>query len=318
MGVLTGPAQAASQQDWDECSGNDVTRSIPACSRIIGDLNENTQNRVDGFLFRAGAHLSQGDFDQAIADYAEAITLTPRNAVAYLGRAVAYFHKGDRDRAILDYSIADKIDSNNVARIAATNKEIEDIGASARASPPSPSALAFVDQLPQIGSPPAPAGTVSLTPQQAACGQAMQTCVDGCNSNANAKSTNGSNLAQAMIALDAMNCVTKFCQPFGGACESGAITPAQLAKASNPQERSDLPASINANLPPAAESNVSAPSNRNSPTRTQPQKHQHASLGRCVYPPCLGHCNIIEWCIWFRARCPPTNSVVIACRLDGH
>jgi Tfp pilus assembly protein PilF len=74
----------ANQRDWDECTG------------------KSAQNRADAYLFRANAHVVEGSFDQAIADYGEAIRLAPQNVVAYAGRAVAYFHKGDRDHAVID------------------------------------------------------------------------------------------------------------------------------------------------------------------------------------------------------------------------
>jgi hypothetical protein len=92
---------------------------------------------------------------------------------------------------------------------------------------------------------------------------------------------------------------------------------------SNPAGRSDLPAPNNGDPSPTGQSIAPAPSNGNSPARTQPPRHQSntnlkSGAGRCVWPPCFGHCNIIEWCIWFRARCPPSNAYVVACQRDGH
>lgn len=154
--LFTGPALAASQQDWDGCQSKDPARAIPACSAIIPDETETPQSRADAYVFRAGAYMAQGNADRAIADYSEALKLTPRNVVAYVSRALAEFHKGDKASAILDYSIADKLDSASVAQIASGNPDVQQIADAARASPPPASALALVDQLPRSVAPPPP------------------------------------------------------------------------------------------------------------------------------------------------------------------
>jgi predicted negative regulator of RcsB-dependent stress response len=50
------------------------------------------------------AYYDQEDYDQAIADYTEAIRMHPGYAPAYVGRGNAYSKKGDYDRAIADYT----------------------------------------------------------------------------------------------------------------------------------------------------------------------------------------------------------------------
>ena len=47
-----------------------------------------------------------GEYDDAIADYNEAIRLDPSNADAHRGRGNAYYSKGEYDRAISDYNEA--------------------------------------------------------------------------------------------------------------------------------------------------------------------------------------------------------------------
>jgi tetratricopeptide (TPR) repeat protein len=153
--ALAGPALAASPQDRSECAADDPVRAIPACSRIIPDQDESAQGRADAYALRARAYLAQGNVARAIADCSEAIKLTPRNVAAYVRRALGYFRNSDRDRAILDYSIADKLDAAAVARMAAADPQVEEVAAAARASPPSPAALALiVDQLSAAAQPP--------------------------------------------------------------------------------------------------------------------------------------------------------------------
>jgi TPR repeat len=133
-------AFAVDQKDWDECGGADKSLALAACSRIVGSGTTSPQDRADAYLFRAGAYVAQGGFDQAIADYTEAVRLAPQNIVAYAGRAVAYFHKGDRDHAVLDYNTANRLDASGMARLAGANQEIAAIAATVLNSvPPGPS-----------------------------------------------------------------------------------------------------------------------------------------------------------------------------------
>jgi Flp pilus assembly protein TadD len=46
------------------------------------------------------------DYDLAISDFTEAISLEPRSTAGYWGRGMAYADKGDYDKAIADYTEA--------------------------------------------------------------------------------------------------------------------------------------------------------------------------------------------------------------------
>jgi tetratricopeptide (TPR) repeat protein len=54
--------------------------------------------------------LEKGDSDRAIADFTQAIQLSPKYTQAYNNRGVAYFERGDIDRAIADYTQAIELD----------------------------------------------------------------------------------------------------------------------------------------------------------------------------------------------------------------
>jgi len=154
--LAAGPAFAASQEDWNGCQSKDPKVAIPACSAIIPDESESPQNRADAYAYRAAQYLAQGNVERAIADYSEALKLTPRNVTAYVSRALAEMRQGDKDHAILDYSIADKIDSGAVARIASGNPDVQRLADAARASPPPAGALSEVDHLREAVAPPPP------------------------------------------------------------------------------------------------------------------------------------------------------------------
>jgi tetratricopeptide (TPR) repeat protein len=49
------------------------------------------------------------EYDQAIADYTEAIRLKPTDAIAFYNRGQAYKAKGDTDRAAQDFASAEKL-----------------------------------------------------------------------------------------------------------------------------------------------------------------------------------------------------------------
>jgi tetratricopeptide (TPR) repeat protein len=61
------------------------------------------------------ASYAKGDFDQAIADFDQAILLDPNNARAYNNRGNSWDDKGDHERALADYDEAIGIDPNNAA-----------------------------------------------------------------------------------------------------------------------------------------------------------------------------------------------------------
>ena len=63
--------------------------------------------------------LASNEYDQALADFDEAIRLNPAYAPAYASRAQAWVKKHYRDREIADYTEAIKLDPKNVSYRAA-------------------------------------------------------------------------------------------------------------------------------------------------------------------------------------------------------
>jgi lipoprotein NlpI len=92
-----------------QCSGrNGVSpdRRIAGCTALIGSGDESEIDLVSDYVSRGNAHADRQDFDQAIADYGEALSRNPTRAAVYYDRAAAWRMKGDYDKAIADYDRA--------------------------------------------------------------------------------------------------------------------------------------------------------------------------------------------------------------------
>lgn len=100
------PAFGASRKDHDNCNGQDPDRMIAGCTRIINDASEAPKTRSIAHLSRALAWQRKAERDKALSDYAEAIRLTPDEALPYNNRAILWRELGDVDRAIADFDEA--------------------------------------------------------------------------------------------------------------------------------------------------------------------------------------------------------------------
>jgi tetratricopeptide (TPR) repeat protein len=110
---------AASQALRGNCGNPDPDISIAACTKKITLDTAELKSGSDIIPQAAVAHLatdydsrgvayaSKGLYDQAIADFNQAISLSPRTfPVAYLNRGSAYDHQGLDEKAIVDYTTA--------------------------------------------------------------------------------------------------------------------------------------------------------------------------------------------------------------------
>jgi tetratricopeptide (TPR) repeat protein len=114
--ALAVPAAAQTSRDIAWCNGKGGAtpdQVIRGCTALIESGRESRRNRVVSHANRATAYHDKGDYDQAIADYDEAIRLDPSDAEVFNSRGVAHHHKGDYDQAIADYSEAIRLDPKN-------------------------------------------------------------------------------------------------------------------------------------------------------------------------------------------------------------
>jgi tetratricopeptide (TPR) repeat protein len=82
-----------------------------ACAGLPGRPRP-ASNRVEEHYHRGQASAEMGDYDQAIAEFSQALIRNPNFAEAYWSRGVAYALKGDHDRAIQNYDEALALNSN--------------------------------------------------------------------------------------------------------------------------------------------------------------------------------------------------------------
>lgn len=108
LGVSTG-AQAQHSENWDRCANKasafTIDVRIEACTTLLrGDLPP----KVTAMAFnnRAIAFEEKRDYDQAIADFTDAIRLAPDYSRAFYNRGTVYSARQDYEHAIADYSEA--------------------------------------------------------------------------------------------------------------------------------------------------------------------------------------------------------------------
>jgi tetratricopeptide (TPR) repeat protein len=85
--------------------------------RAIADYDEAirlTPENWSALYERGSAWSAKSEYERAIADFSEAIRLKPDYALAYKDRGIAWAGKGDRVRAIADYSEAIRLDPKQV------------------------------------------------------------------------------------------------------------------------------------------------------------------------------------------------------------
>src|SRR5215217_6215089 len=101
--LLAMPALATTPADRGECAASaDKPGGGAACSRIIDDASVSVAERVRAFKNRGRGFFNGKDYDRAIADYGEAIKLSPKDASAFAHRCEAYESKEDHVAAIAD------------------------------------------------------------------------------------------------------------------------------------------------------------------------------------------------------------------------
>lgn len=105
-GLILAAGAAASQngdQDRTRCAGANPSLAISGCTAVIERGHETNDSLAVVFHYRGNAYLDKGDYDHAIADFAQAIRLNPNLPQSFYDRGRAYLAKRDYRRAIADF-----------------------------------------------------------------------------------------------------------------------------------------------------------------------------------------------------------------------
>lgn len=104
--VVTGrriAAQGAPRRgDWNACTVNDPSQKLSECKRLANKGAKDVRLRADAHLSDGLKHAWEGDLDEAIVSFDQAIAAAPDLSVAYLNRGLAYDRRGESARAIAD------------------------------------------------------------------------------------------------------------------------------------------------------------------------------------------------------------------------
>ena len=99
-------AEAAKDNDWDKAVN---------AFRKAADLDRKHAKNLSAVLQqRAVAYMSQQQFPEAIADFSEALKITPKDPSIYERRAYVEMKLNDLDKALADYSEAIKLNPDEV------------------------------------------------------------------------------------------------------------------------------------------------------------------------------------------------------------
>jgi len=83
------------------------------CNTTSGEPGKADVSDSSACIQRGKAYLKQGDYDEAINEFTEAVRFDPGSSLAYAGRGDAYRLQGQNDNAIKDLNKAIKLDQGN-------------------------------------------------------------------------------------------------------------------------------------------------------------------------------------------------------------
>src|SRR5271170_3306736 len=99
LAVAAYPGSAQQSPDWQRCVNEGAELApdlqINGCTAVIQSGRETQKNLAIAYSNRGAVYSDEKDYDRAIADYDQAITLDPQNAAPYNNRGNAYRNKRD-------------------------------------------------------------------------------------------------------------------------------------------------------------------------------------------------------------------------------
>jgi tetratricopeptide (TPR) repeat protein len=108
-------AGGAAADDSEDCRVKSGPVAIEACDRVINSSRSTKQQIIDAHINRGQEYYTAKDYDRAIADFDIAISMGPREPIAYGNRGNCWYVKKEYDRAIADYTQAINLERNYTA-----------------------------------------------------------------------------------------------------------------------------------------------------------------------------------------------------------
>lgn len=102
VALTTSGSVVATPLESNNCYSKDVMRRIEGCSELLKSPFLAPSARAEAFALRALALSLIGRYDEAIADYDQALTIHPNHAVTLNNRAWALFKMGRINEALPD------------------------------------------------------------------------------------------------------------------------------------------------------------------------------------------------------------------------
>jgi tetratricopeptide (TPR) repeat protein len=87
----------------------DLPAALSDCNTAVRRADKKHENYSNLFVYRGLVRLRQGDYDKAMADFNDALKMTPRNARALYARAVAESRKNEKKESASDLEAARQI-----------------------------------------------------------------------------------------------------------------------------------------------------------------------------------------------------------------
>jgi len=84
--------------------------TLPSAKMAIAQTTDDEPVTAEDYSNRGLTYFEIGEYEQAIADYDQAIALDPEFAIAYLNRGLTYFEIGEYEQALADYDQAIVLD----------------------------------------------------------------------------------------------------------------------------------------------------------------------------------------------------------------
>jgi tetratricopeptide (TPR) repeat protein len=96
--------------DFGQCAAPDINKAIRGCTAVIKAAPASKATIAKAYFNRGKAHAKRGAPAAAVADFSEAIRLSPKNADAHCERGASYEAQGDKARAEADFAAAMQLD----------------------------------------------------------------------------------------------------------------------------------------------------------------------------------------------------------------